>query len=71
MMQIGMGSARELEAQMIVAFDLGFVRRQEAARVVLQVREVQRMLTGLLRHKRNRLDALNAKPASKQTSETN
>ena len=64
MMQIAMGSARELEAQMIVTFDLGFVSRDEAKRVVLQVREVQRMLSGLLRHKRNRLVELNKKKTS-------
>jgi four helix bundle protein len=61
MMQIAMGSGRELEAQAIAAFDLGFVSRDDTKRLVLQVREVQRMLAGLLRHKRQKLAALTKK----------
>ncbi len=46
---IAMGSASELEYQLLLALDLGFLEPQVHARLQALVQEVKQMLTGLIR----------------------
>jgi four helix bundle protein len=55
MLQIAMGSACELEAQFIHAFDVGYLNKQDAKQAVESVQEVQALLVGFMRHKRSKL----------------
>jgi four helix bundle protein len=45
--QIALGSARELECELLLAFDLGYIPAETHAVLAAQVDEVQRMLVGL------------------------
>ncbi|MEX2347679.1 MAG: four helix bundle protein [Balneolaceae bacterium] len=46
-LNIGMGSASELEYQLILSKDLGFINNQIFKEQLMQVTEVKRMLTSL------------------------
>lgn len=48
-LQIAMGSACELEYQVFLASDLGYLEEREYAELQLAVAEVKRMLSGLMR----------------------
>jgi four helix bundle protein len=47
-LQIGMGSAYEVEYQALLAKDLGFIRTDAYVQLERQIIEVKRMLAGLL-----------------------
>jgi four helix bundle protein len=48
-LQIAMGSASELEYQFLLAHDLEYMRDPEYERLTMQVVEVKRMLSSLMR----------------------
>jgi four helix bundle protein len=48
-LQMAMGSASELEYQLLLAHDLRYLRVSEYQRLEIQVIEVKRMLSSLLR----------------------
>jgi four helix bundle protein len=48
-LQIGMGSATELEYHLLLAHDLGYVDRETHQDLETQTTEVKRMLTSLIR----------------------
>ena len=48
-LQVAVGSAGELEYHLLLAADLMFLKRDESKQLELQVTEVKRMLTGLIR----------------------
>jgi len=53
-LQIAMGSASEMEYQLLLAFDLGYLKREAYDRLNERIREVKRMLASFLqtlRHK--------------------
>lgn len=52
-LNIGMGSASELEYQLILSKDLGFINDQIFKEQLVQVTEVKRMLTSLHQKVRN------------------
>jgi len=47
-LQIAMGSASELEYQLLLACDLGYLHEQDYTRIVNEVIEVKRMLSTLI-----------------------
>jgi four helix bundle protein len=48
-MKIAMGSASELEYELVLAHELGFVSQSAYARLSQTIEEIKRMLTALLR----------------------
>jgi four helix bundle protein len=53
-LQNAAGSASELEYHLLVAMDLGYLSPDTSARLGNDVRDVKRMLSGLMQHlKRN------------------
>ena len=48
-LQIAMGSASELEYQLLLAHDLGYVNAEEYGQLAAKVTEVKKMLAALLR----------------------
>jgi four helix bundle protein len=55
-LDIGMGSATELECHVLRARDLNFVSQKAAAEFLIRLDEVQKMMAGLKRRVRMRLD---------------
>ena len=51
-LQIAMGSASELEYQLILGYDLGFLTEDEHSTLTSQTIEIKRMLTSLIRKAR-------------------
>lgn len=49
------GSALELEAQIVISEDLEFLEPADAAGMLEDVAEVERMLNGLVRHVRSQM----------------
>jgi len=49
-----MGSASDLECEIILAFDLGFIERAEYEELTASVTRLKRMIAGLLRSVRRR-----------------
>jgi len=45
---MAMGSAHELESQLLVSFDLGFLNQERMDQVVQQLWEIERMIVGLI-----------------------
>ncbi|MEM7800608.1 MAG: four helix bundle protein [Chloroflexota bacterium] len=48
-LQISMGSASELEYQLILAKDLGYLDQEMSRKFQMTVNEIKRMLTGLIK----------------------
>ena len=48
-LNISLGSAYELETQLILAFDLEIIKQQIFENILTQINEVQKMLHGLIR----------------------
>lgn len=48
-LQIGMGSASELECHLLLANDLGFLKVAEFNKLINEVVEVKRMLTAFIK----------------------
>lgn len=48
-LSIAMGSAAELECELVIADDLGFIAHSESAEFIERVGEVKRMLSGLMK----------------------
>jgi four helix bundle protein len=47
-LDMAMGSAHELESQLLVSFDLGFLNQERMDQVVQQLWEIERMIVGLI-----------------------
>lgn len=48
-LSIGLGSSYELETQILVSFDLGFIPKEDCDRVVNETIEIQKMIFNLRR----------------------
>jgi four helix bundle protein len=51
---VALGSAAELETQLIISVNLGFIDNDNAHRLQVELEEIIRMLTGLIKSLSNR-----------------
>lgn len=47
-LNISLGSAYELETQIILAYDLGFIKKEKVSDLGLKIQEIQKMITGFI-----------------------
>ena len=47
-LRIASGSASETENHVILAADLGYINKEEAREILFQIRQIKKMLTGLI-----------------------
>jgi len=57
-LRIALGSAFEVEYEMLLARDLGYIGEEIAGRIQKEIEEVKRMLTALIQTVKNRTNAI-------------